>query len=87
MEALTVIEKVASKIAPGRAPFFTEAHVIKALEVISADKSIGRKKLSEILSLDEGTTRTLVRHLKNEGLVKVSKAGITLSNLGQKNIF
>ena len=84
MEALTVIEKVASKIAPGRAPSFIEAHVIKALEAISAGKGVGRTKLSEILGLGGGATRTLVRHLRNEGLIEVSRSGIVLSKFGEK---
>ena len=84
MEALRVIEKVASKIAPGRAPSFIEAHVIKALEAISAGKGVGRTKLSEILGLGGGVTRTLVRHLRNEGMIKVSKSGIVLSKFGEK---
>jgi len=84
MEALRVIEKVASKIAPGRAPSFIGAHVIKALEAIGAGKGVGRKKLSEILRLGEGATRTLVRHLRNEGLIEVSRSGIALSKFGEK---
>lgn len=83
MEALKVIEKVASKVAPGRTPSFTEAHVLNALEIISAENAVGRKRLSEVLGLSEGTVRTLVKHLRNEGLIEVSKAGITLSNFGQ----
>lgn len=79
-----MIEKVASKIAPGRAPSFIEAHVIKALEAIDAEKGVGRTKLSEILGLAEGITRTLARHLRNEGLIEVSKSGIVLSKFGGK---
>ena len=84
MEAPRVIEKVASKIAPGRAPSFIEAHVIKALEAISAGKDVGRTKLSEILGLGEGVTRILVRHLRNEGLIEVSKSGMVLSKFGEE---
>ena len=84
MEALRVIEKVSSRIAPGRAPSFIEAHVIKALEAISVGNSVGRKKLSEIVGLGEGATRTLVRHLRSEGLIEVSKYGIALSKFGEK---
>jgi len=84
MEVLRVIEKVANKIAPGRTPSFIEAHIIKALEVISPGKGIGRTKLSEILGLSEGATRTLVRHLRNESLIDVSKSGIILSKFGEK---
>ena len=84
MEVLRVIEKVAGKIAPGRAPFFIEAHVITALEAISAGKGVGRKKLSEILGLSGGVTRTLVRHLGNEGLIEVSRSGMILSKFGEE---
>lgn len=84
MEAVRVIEKVASKIAPGRAPSFIEVHVIKALETISAGNGVGRIKLSEILGLGGGTIRTLVRHLRNEGMIEVSRSGIVLSKFGEK---
>lgn len=79
-----MMEKVASKIAPGRAPSFIEAHVIKALETISAGEGVGRIKLSGILGLGGGATRTLVRHLRNEGMIKVSKSGIVLSKFGEE---
>lgn len=84
MEILEIIEKVSGKIAPGPSPLFTEAHVIKALEEISAQKSVGRLKLSKELQLGEGAARTLVKHLKNEGLIEISKLGISLSERGKK---
>jgi len=58
--------------------------VIKALETIGAREGVGRTKLSEILGLGGGAIRTLVRHLRNEGLIEVSKSGIVLSNSGEK---
>ena len=84
MELLKVIERVASKVAPGRAPSFTEAHVMKALEIIGGAEAVGRIRLSKELGLGEGATRTLVKHLKNEGMIKVSKYGILLSEYGKK---
>jgi len=84
MEALRVIEKVTSKIAPGRAPSFIEVHVIKALETISAEGGVGRTKLSEVLGLGGGATRTLVKHLRNEEMIEVSRSGIVLSKFGEK---
>jgi predicted transcriptional regulator len=84
VESLRLIEKVASKIAPGRAPSFIEAHVMKTLETLGAGKGVGRIKLSRILGLGEGATRTLIKHLKNEGLVEVSRSGIVLSRFGEK---
>ena len=84
MEWLTVIEKVAGKIAPGRVPSFMEAHVIKALEIIGGGEAVGRIRLSKELGLGEGATRTLVKHLKNEGIIEVSRYGIVLSEYGKK---
>jgi hypothetical protein len=84
VKALEVVDKVAAKIAPGRSPSFAGAHVVKALEDLSAQGTMGRLNLSKDLSLGEGETRTLVKHLKNEGLIEVSTAGISLSAAGRK---
>ena len=84
MKILETVARVAAKIAPGRVPSFAEAHVIEALEDISSLGTVGRLKLSKDLDLGEGEARTLVRHLKNEGLIEVSKSGISLSAAGKK---
>lgn len=84
MNPLETIGKVAGKIAPGRFPSFAEAHVIKALEEIGLQENVGRLKLSKDLHLGEGEARTLVKHLKNEGLIEVSKSGISLSAAGKR---
>lgn len=83
MKALETVERVAAKIAPGRSPSFAGAHIIKALEDISVIGTVGRLKLSKDLHLGEGEARTLVKHLKNEGLIDVSKSGISLSASGR----
>lgn len=84
MQLLEVIEKVGEKSAPGRTPAFTEAHILKALETLGAGEPVGRIKLSEVLGLGEGETRTLVKHLRNEDVIEVSRTGIVLSKLGKK---
>jgi len=84
VNALNLIERVAERTAPGRAPSFTEAHVITALEMIGAGRAVGRIRLSKVLSLGEGETRTLLKHLRNQHLIKVSRPGIALSKFGEK---
>jgi len=81
---LGTLERVAAKLAPGRAPYFIEAHLVKALVTIDSEGPVGRVKLSKTLGLGEGTVRTLIKHLENEGLIKTSKAGIILTNSGKK---
>jgi predicted transcriptional regulator len=84
LKTLEIIVKVAAKIAPGRLPSFAEAHVVMALEDIGNAGTVGRLKLSKDLQLGEGETRTLVRHLQKEGLIEISRTGISLSAAGRK---
>ena len=84
MKSLEVIERVTRKIAPGPAPAFNEAHVVKALEIIGNYGFVGRIRLSKELGLGEGTTRTLLKHLKKEGITQSSRSGISLSEEGER---
>jgi len=79
-----ILERATAKLAPGRAPYFIEAHLVKALMIIDDEGPVGRVKLSKTLGLGEGTTRTIIKHLENEKLIKISKAGITLTSSGNK---
>jgi len=84
VDIIQTIDRVAEKMAPGRSPSFAEAHVIKALEEIDLNDSVGRLKLSKDLNLGEGAARTLIKHLKSERLIRVSKSGISLSASGRE---
>ena len=84
LKLFDIIERVTRKIAPGPAPAFNEAHVVKALEMIDKYQTVGRIKLSKEMGLGEGTTRTLLKHLKNEGVTQSSRSGISFSEEGKK---
>lgn len=84
MDPFQQLGAIAKKIAPGRSPQFSEAHVIMALDEIEAQKCVGRQRLSKKLGLGEGATRTLIRHLVRERLLTISKSGNRLSNKGVK---
>jgi predicted transcriptional regulator len=83
MKLLDILEKTASKLGPGRAPYFVEVHVIKTLMVIGSEGPVGRGKLARAIMLGEGAVRTLLRHLEHQGLTKTSKAGIALTEKGR----
>lgn len=83
LNLIGVVEKVSRRIAPGPAPSFNEAHVIKALELIGNSRNIGRLRLSRELGLGEGTTRTLLKHLKKEGIIQSSRSGISFAKEGK----
>ena len=84
LKLFDIIERVTRKIAPGPAPAFNEAHVVKALELIGKYQTVGRIKLSKEMGLGEGSTRTLLKHLKNEGVTQSSRSGIYFSGEGKK---
>lgn len=84
MSALDIVHRIVEKVAPGRPPAYSEAHVLKALELIGSALGIGRQRLSRELRLGEGTVRTLVKRMKGSGLVDVSRGGMTLTSRGNE---
>lgn len=84
LKFVSAIEKVMKQLAPGRRPSFLEAHVIMAIEILIDEGTIGRQRLTEKLNLGGGVTRTLIKHLREDDLIEVSRAGIALSVFGQK---
>jgi predicted transcriptional regulator len=88
MKTLDIIDRLAKKIAPA-APFpsFTPAHVFMIIEVIGSSGPIGRTKLSNILELGEGATRTLIKRLQKEGIIKSTKSGCVLTDFGKEIFF
>ena len=81
MEQVRVLAQLSVKTAPGRAPDYTPAHLLYALSLFN-ERRIGRKQLSEELRLGEGTVRTIISRLVEEGLVEVSRPGVSLSSKG-----
>ena len=77
------IESLASEKAPGPSTTFSMFHIYYALELM-AQKPIGRTKLAEKLSVGEGAIRTIVHHLQDAGLIVTAKAGMRLTEKGEK---
>ncbi len=82
MNSFETLRHLTGKKAPGRTSDFTEAYVFKALRIIQEHR-LGRKQLSERLGLGEGTIRTLVKRLLEEGLVETSRLGMSLTERGK----
>ena len=78
MEQLQALRRMAGKMAPGRTPDFTAAHLLYALSLLR-EKRIGRKQLAESLRVGEGTVRTILSRLSDEVLIEISRPGVSLS--------
>ena len=82
MDIKKILNSLTEEKAPGPAPTFTVLHLLKALELI-AEGPIGRGKLSKQLKTGEGTIRTIIKRLKDSDLIKTTKYGCSLTDLGR----
>ncbi|MCS7120870.1 MAG: DUF4443 domain-containing protein [Nitrososphaerota archaeon] len=79
-----VIEEVVRENAPGPSPSFTIYDAVRFLSIIASEGLVGRARLSEMLGLGEGATRTLILKMVNKGLISTSKKGCKLTEKGEK---
>jgi len=78
-----ILEKITREKAPGPSPTFSVFHMLRAIELIGK-KAIGRSKLAKELGVGEGAMRTMIKRLKDAGLVTISKLGCVLTSKGLK---
>jgi len=71
---MKVIEE-AVKPKQGNKPKYEEPHVILALETINKEQPIGRLSLMKKLNLSEAPIKTLLKRLREIGIIKVDKVG------------
>ncbi len=82
LEPLRIVERAASRVAPGRHLTYGVIHVLKALELIGSRVGIGRQQLARELRIGEGSARTLIKRLRDEGLIEVERGGMRLTERG-----
>ncbi len=80
---IMMLERVASRYAPSRALSFDLVHVFAALQTIGNRGITSRNALSSGLVLGEGTVRTLIKHLKMQGLIETSNIGTKMTVKGK----
>ena len=80
---IMMLERVASRYAPSRALSFDHVHVFAALQRIGNKGITSRNALCSGLVLGEGTVKTLVKHLKMQGLIETSNRGTKMTAKGK----
>jgi len=78
------LAKVASRNDPSRKLSFDLAHVFKVLQLIDKKGHVSRNLLCGELALGEGSVKTLIKHLKGQGLIESTNAGTTVTPKGKK---
>lgn len=61
---------------------FSDYHIWKTLLSLDKNDPIGRKRLASILGIGEGSTRTILKLLTDEGYVTSSKDGMLITEKG-----
>jgi predicted transcriptional regulator len=84
LKAIKTLREMVKPSAPGPVPSFTEHHLIRALNLIGERGKVGRGALSSHLGLGEGSTRTIIEHLKEANLAFVSREGCELTEKGKR---
>jgi len=80
---IMMLERVASRYAPSRALSFDLVHVFATLQTIGNRGITSRNALCSGLVLGEGTVRTLIKHLKMQGLIETSNIGTKMTVKGK----
>ena len=68
----------------GAIPLFRPFHILKAMHIIRDSGPIGRKGLASRLDLGEGSSRGLISHMEELGLVMQMDDGLKLSKRGSR---
>ncbi len=77
-----LLGKVTERHYPSRVLTFETAHIFKTLQLIHQNLKASRALLMDEIGLGEGSIKTLVKHLKMNGLVETSNAGMKLTSKG-----
>lgn len=83
-QVIRMLAKVADRYSPSRMLTFDAVHVFKSFQLMKKHGSVSRVLLMQELGLGEGSIKTLVKHLKMNGLVETSKGGMRMSDKGLK---
>ncbi len=78
------IERLEKSIAAGPQPSFSKFDIMKTIEVMHRSGPLGRKKLSSILHLGEGSTRTILDHLQSASMIEKTRHGCELTGKGRR---
>ncbi len=80
---LKALTQIASKYAPSRSLSFELVHIFKVFQLLSKKAHISRSLLCRELSIGEGSVKTLVKHLKMQGLIHTTHHGTILTEKGK----
>ncbi len=84
---MEILDKLKSALErmPGPTPSFSLVHAVLMLLVLE-NESVGRKRLSSMVDIGEGSTRSLIKRLREIGLVNADRSGCFLTERGKEAV-
>jgi hypothetical protein len=70
--------------APGPAPSYGKAHLVRCILAIGDAKLIGRQALAKEVGVGEGAIRTMIKRLKQAGFLTIMVSGCSLTPEGEQ---
>lgn len=83
-QQIKTLQRVVTRKGNSKALTFSMPHVLKSIVHLSNQKYVSRASFCQELQMGEGAVRTLILHLKENGLVDTIKAGTFLTSKGKK---
>lgn len=80
----TVRKLLLSKEVKGPLPAFTGVQLVYFIFLVGAEPRVGRKKLTRLLGVGEGSVRTMLSRLTELGYVTSTRSGVELTANGSK---
>ncbi|MEK6877485.1 MAG: DUF4443 domain-containing protein [Thermoproteota archaeon] len=81
---IKTLQKVVSRRGSSKVLSFSAPHVFKALQLLYKEPYVSRTSFCKELHMGEGAVKTLILHLKEEGLADSLRSGTFLTKKGQK---
>jgi hypothetical protein len=81
---IKTLQKVVSRRGSSKVLSFSAPHVFKALQLLYKEPYVSRISFCKELRMGEGAVKTLILHLKEEGLADSLRSGTFLTKKGQK---
>lgn len=81
---INLLQKIVTKKGTSRALTFSTPHVLKSILLLASQKYVSRSSMCQELKIGEGAVRTLIKHMKEFGLVDTIRSGTNLTQKGKK---
>ena len=83
-QQIKTLQKVVARKGNSTPLTFSMPHVLKSILCLSNQKYVSRVGFCQELKIGEGAVRTLISHLKEQGLVDSIKSGTFLTSKGKR---